>query len=191
VRKKNPRKYTSKEYLEVIRLHNEGKGYRKISKITGIPINTIGGWISSVRTPRCMWANERRKEIHDKIFTPETRKKLSDANKGKTRTPEQRENYRKAAKKGSKHHLWKGDNAKPEAGYYRARKMYPVPKGYQRHHIDGNPLNNDPNNVKIVKPRQHMIIDGRLDRLIKNSKKRAKRGFIRDEKGRFKGYTNP
>jgi hypothetical protein len=33
----------------------------------------------------------------------------------------------------------------------------------ERHHKDGNPLNNDPGNIDRLCRRCHMVVDGRLD----------------------------
>ena len=74
---------------------------------------------------------------------------------------------------GSNHPTWKGDNALPESGRDRANRLFSCPKGFQRHHIDGNPLNNDPSNIKIVTPKEHLTIDGRINNL--NRKGRPKK----------------
>jgi hypothetical protein len=68
---------------------------------------------------------------------------------------------------------WKGDAASQHSARGRARRLYPVPKGFERHHIDGNPHNNQRNNIAILTGRQHMIADGRMSN--------------RDSKGRFMG----
>ena len=60
---------------------------------------------------------------------------------------------------------WKGDDITEDSGRDRARRWFPAPKGYDRHHVDGNPKNNDPSNIKIVKRKAHMIDDGRLEKL--------------------------
>jgi hypothetical protein len=86
---------------------------------------------------------------------------------------------------------WKGNNANSESARKRARKKYLVPKGYQIHHIDGNPYNNNPENIKIVTGKEHMIIDGRLKKLNDFQKTRIDEQqqiafrLPRDEKGRF------
>ena len=41
------------------------------------------------------------------------------------------------------------------------------------HHIDGNPMNNDPSNIEFLTRRQHMIKDGRLEQFIKRNEKRT------------------
>jgi hypothetical protein len=50
-------------------------------------------------------------------------------------------------------------------GKHRAQTLYPCPKGYERHHIDGNELNNEPSNILIVTRKEHMILDGRIKNL--------------------------
>jgi hypothetical protein len=67
-------------------------------------------------------------------------------------------------------HSPKGDNVQPATGRVRAQRMYPCPKGYERHHIDGNPLNNNPNNIQIVTHKEHVTIDGRLVKLREKGK---------------------
>jgi hypothetical protein len=37
-----------------------------------------------------------------------------------------------------------------------------VPRGYHTHHLDGNPDNNDPENVMVVTKKQHSWIHARL-----------------------------
>lgn len=56
---------------------------------------------------------------------------------------------------GEAHHAWKGDAAKPGSGRDRARALYRDPNpcacgapGEHRHHRDGDPLNNAPENVE-------------------------------------------
>ena len=60
---------------------------------------------------------------------------------------------------------------KPKSGRAQAERMFPCPKGYERHHIDGNPLNNDPSNIQIVKRKEHMSTDGRLSKTLERNKK--------------------
>lgn len=47
--------------------------------------------------------------------------------------------------------------------YKNHRRIYektygPIPEGYEIHHIDGNPLNNDPKNLKAVSIQEHYDI---------------------------------
>jgi hypothetical protein len=69
---------------------------------------------------------------------------------------------------GSGNGMWKGELASAGAGRFRARKKYKLGKcencgkeATDRHHRDGNPLNNDPPNVKILCRKCHMLADGR------------------------------
>lgn len=40
-------------------------------------------------------------------------------------------------------------------GRSRAQKIFPCPKGSDRHHIDGDEFNNDPNNIQILSHKKH------------------------------------
>jgi hypothetical protein len=69
---------------------------------------------------------------------------------------------------------WKGDAASQKAGRTRALRTHPVPaecercggaKRLDRHHKDGNTLNNERDNIAFVCRRCHMILDGRIERL--------------------------
>lgn len=82
------------------------------------------------------------------------------------------------SKTGENSPYWKGNKAKPDAGRDRARKLFKCPKGLERHHIDGNPLNNAPDNIAFVTRKQHMTLDGRLERSIHRLESRSwKSGF--------------
>lgn len=59
---------------------------------------------------------------------------------------------------GEKSGLWKGDKAKPQTGRTRANKLFVCPKGMVRHHVDGNPLNNAPENIELMTRKQHQIL---------------------------------
>lgn len=65
---------------------------------------------------------------------------------------------------------WKGDDVLKVCGNLRARRWFPKVEGKEIHHIDGNPLNNDPSNIFYAERRQHMELDGRLDALIHRNK---------------------
>jgi hypothetical protein len=67
---------------------------------------------------------------------------------------------------GEQNGMWKGDaTATVSSIRERLRRTYPdVPKGYEIHHIDGNYRNNDPTNLMMVTRREHMLLDGRLQK---------------------------
>lgn len=146
-------KYTREEYEEVLRLRSLGYGYSKISKITGIPGRTIYGWYAENQEPYCMWSNEKKqkrmKAIKRGCDTPEYRQKLS------------------LSKMSSKNPMWKGDQATPRSARRRAQRRYPAPPNSERHHTDGNPYNNEPENIDLITRREHMIKDGRMKKLLK------------------------
>jgi len=59
---------------------------------------------------------------------------------------------------GSLNPNWKGENVSPDGGRLRAWNMYPCPEGKERHHIDGNPKNNEPSNIAFLTPAEHKAI---------------------------------
>ena len=71
---------------------------------------------------------------------------------------------------GEGHHAWKGDGATEKAGRSRALRMYAARPcascavdRAERHHLDGNTLNNAPENIVFLCRKCHMRKDGRLD----------------------------
>lgn len=112
--------------------------------------------------------------------SPETRKRISDAAKArKTNSFKGRKhtlesiNKMRLAKLGDKNPNYKGDNIDPETSRIRLQKKNHLPKGLEHHHVDGNPLNNNPANIITVTRRKHMEVDGRLEKLIRRNKKRS------------------
>jgi len=76
---------------------------------------------------------------------------------------------------------WKGEECKRRGGNDRARRLYPedrpcercnIPKG-ERHHKDGNTLNNTAENIEFLCRRHHMEADTRLATLINRNQKEA------------------
>jgi hypothetical protein len=73
--------------------------------------------------------------------------------------------------RGPANHNWKGDVARVASGRARARRAYDLgpcvecgQPGRDRHHLDGDTLNNTPENVRALCRRCHMRSDGRLAR---------------------------
>lgn len=75
---------------------------------------------------------------------------------------------------GEKNPAWKGDNATKHTGRTRAEKLYPCPNGMERHHIDGNPLNNAPENIQFVTKKQHFRLDNHPKKNGKFTKKESR-----------------
>lgn len=74
---------------------------------------------------------------------------------------------------GQENPSWSGDNVSKKGGQARCRRLYPdigpcVLCGdtySERHHIDGNTANNEPENIAVLCRRCHMKSDGRLSKL--------------------------
>ncbi len=97
--------------------------------------------------------------------------------KGYTLTPEQRA---KAAQWAEDHPAWKGDKASVKAGRSRALRLFPPQPcsvcgkaRAERHHLDGNTLNNDPGNIMFVCRKCHMAKDGRHEQCKRWAKSRV------------------
>ena len=72
--------------------------------------------------------------------------------------------------KGDKNPRWMGDNISAKSGRLRARKIYPKQDcelcgstKTERHHKDGDTLNNHHSNIQFLCRRCHMKVDGRLE----------------------------
>lgn len=80
-------------------------------------------------------------------------------------------------KTGKNNYNWKGDEAGIMAGRRRAQKLFDCPEGMERHHMDGNPLNNAPENIMFVTRKEHFLLDGRLEKL-HSSNRKTERGML-------------
>lgn len=106
--------------------------------------------------------------------------------KGRKHSPETIEKIR-VSKLGSKNPMWKGDEATKDSGRRRAKRRYNPPEGYEIHHIDGNPFNNNPSNIQFLTRKQHMREDGRMEALIK----RNKESWTPERKEKISGENHP
>lgn len=77
-----------------------------------------------------------------------------------------------------KHPLWKGDKASIRTGRCRAQNWFASKpceicgaSKSERHHADGNTLNNDPSNIQHLCRRCHMTVDGRIENVANRRKK--------------------
>lgn len=130
--------YTEKDFKSVLTLRSQGLSLRHISKITSVKRTTVQSWCNGKKRPWSLWTDSEKKIRGNKI----RKKKL-----------------------GSKNPNWKGDSATPASGRGRAERNILSPSGFDRHHIDGNTLNNDPSNISITKRKEHQIRDGRYEEL--------------------------
>lgn len=105
----------------------------------------------------------------------EWRARISESRRGIGR-PHTAETKQKiaAAKRGPLNPRWKGDGATPQAGRARAESMHVAAshcercdkrRKTERHHKDGNTLNNERSNIRFLCRRCHMTEDGRLQQL--------------------------
>ncbi len=87
--------------------------------------------------------------------------------KGYKQTPE---HIAKKIRRGEHHHAWVGDNATERTGRSRAERLFPVigpcvkcgNRKSERHHKNGNTLDNRKSNIAVLCRRCHMRSDGRL-----------------------------
>ncbi len=94
---------------------------------------------------------------------------------GKNLPPETIEKIR-ATKIGPLNPMWKGNEATEDAIRGRLIRKMPIPKGSDRHHIDGNGRNSETSNILVLTRKEHMIKDGRMEALIKRNKEGLVRG---------------
>lgn len=109
------------------------------------------------------WRARRRGENVPKL------KPWGDTGKGVYKWPANRVDSWK--EKGNPN--WQGENACKDSGRGRAQRKYPLGPCIicgniktERHHVDGNPLNNLSDNVMILCRLHHMMVDGRRALLI-------------------------
>jgi hypothetical protein len=87
------------------------------------------------------------------------------------------ESIEKRKRWGPDHHAWKGDSATPSSARERARTRFAAKicskcgsrKKVERHHIDSNPFNNEPENIAVLCRRCHMDSDGRMEAIRKRT----------------------
>jgi len=139
------RYYPKTLYNEALKLRSENElSYAKIGKILGISGSTVRNWCLGTKKPYGSFTEDEILSINLKKATSKT---------------------------GLLNPNWKGDDASDGSARERARRLYPAPEGKQIHHIDGNPHNNESENIMFTTQREHMEIDGRIERFIERNKR--------------------
>lgn len=128
------------------------------------------------------WSKGLTKESDPRIA------KLSNALKGR-HLSELHKQKLSQSHMGDKNPMWKGESAGSSMGRERARRIMSTPEGFDTHHIDGNPMNNEDSNLKIVTRREHMQKDGRLDKLVEKNKHRSRERGKKVYKGKYICYV--
>lgn len=95
----------------------------------------------------------------------ETIEKWKKSREGYKHTPETINKIR-LSKLDNNNPNWKGNFITDDSARRRARYLVNPPKGFEVHHKDGNTQNNDLSNLMIVTRKQHMELDGRMEKFI-------------------------
>lgn len=145
-------------------MFKEGLNGTQISKQLEIPRTTVYSWIKGQRKPLSAWSEEELSDLNERKTVKIKNYWLGKEGhmKGKKFSEEHKRNLAKS-KWGDKNPKWKGDAATPNAGRGRARRLIGPQDGKDIHHIDGNPLNNEPDNLEPLTRQEHMEKDGRLE----------------------------
>ncbi len=152
-------------YDEALSLRESGLSYDKISKLTKIPKSTVWSWCSGKNKPRDAWTEKDHENYSKKCVENSTGRKLSEETKARM----------SAEQMGTLNSMWKGDACSKRSANDRARRWFGhlCPTDQEIHHIDGNPWNNEPENIEFLTRRGHMVKDGRLEKFKNIGKGRA------------------
>lgn len=133
-------KHSKTEYELALSLHAQGIGYREIGRRIGASHNTTRSWCLGLGKPEETWTPEEEMKRIQKIIK---------------------------AQLGEKAHNWVGAQAKKRTGNGRARRLYKCPlldwMRLVRHHVNGDTLNNRPENIAFITTKEHLEVNG-IDR---------------------------
>src|SRR5690606_18773895 len=158
--------YKNKEWLRQ-KYVVEGLTQKEIASLVGCTDHTIRKWVrvhGLQQDPIARLHEYNRKYgVFGKGETAETNESI----KRRTEKIRAKLKGRPAYARGPEHHTWKGDAATINAGHYRGRKVLKnkvcvyCGAPAEAHHIDGNPLNNSPENLKPVCSKHHHMEHGK------------------------------
>lgn len=130
------REYVKKKYLD------ENMERKVLAAELGVADSTLGKWISKwgLQKPKSAYPNRQPGRGKKGMFTEEALQRLSES------------------KRGDSNPSWKGEEVSVSGGRVRANRMYeaiqcercPDTHRVQRHHVDGDPTNNAPENIRIL-----------------------------------------
>ena len=136
----------NKEWLHRVYIE-ENNTLSEVAKLAGCCVTLVTRALRKhgINKPLSMRKNRKPGHGNPGMHSLEERKRISERMSG-DRSPS-----------------WKGDSASPNAGRLRANKMYSPDKcwgcetssGVERHHMDENPVNNSPDNVKFLCQKCH------------------------------------
>jgi DNA-binding transcriptional MerR regulator len=147
-----PRKKTLAMTQKIITLYKQGLSINEIKKIVKLTNKTIADLLKynkiQIRT--------HSEQYYLWMQTENGKKNLF---------------HLKTQRWGPNNPMWKGNAIKsPHEGNLRAQRMYPCPKGYERHHIDGNQLNNSPENIMILSESEHQKLHYAKRQILSNGR---------------------
>jgi len=162
------RVYKDKKWLNK-KYNIECLSQEEIGKMCGVSRHTIRSWIRKLHLQKPLgswtigtvpWNKNKSGYIIKREFTDEEKSVIS------------------ARMTGDKNHRWKGNNATQHAGRIRAYRLFEQQsckncgnKDGHRHHIDGNTLNNNEDNIQFLCNRchkiEHSFIEGKILRTIR------------------------
>jgi thymidylate synthase (FAD) len=135
----------NKEWLERVYLH-ENNTLREVADLAGCCVTYVTKALRrhGINKPLSMRKNRKPGHGVPGMHSKEARRQISER------------------MTGNGNHRWKGEHIGPSGGRTRARKLFVAGQcwgcGYEsveRHHIDGDPTNNDASNVKLLCTKCH------------------------------------
>jgi thymidylate synthase ThyX len=133
--------YQNSDYLRQ-RYLEENMERSVLAQELGVADSTLGKWLRKfgLQKPKPQYPNRKAGHGNPGMHTAEERSRISERMTGK------------------RNHRWLGDQIRPESGRTRANRLYSADRcalcqsdyRVQRHHKDGDPTNNQPDNIVIL-----------------------------------------
>ena len=170
--------YTEEQYNAVMFLAETGFTMREVSRKTGVPYDTVRGWVKRGNKPLNAWTEEdwARKVGNNQATRDEWSEERREEFINVLKEQKLGEKNPMWEKFGDEHPMWKNGSIHEDVGRARIRRKFkPVIDKlieitgvkWDIHHIDGNSFNNEDDNLAISTRKGHMTIDGRLEKVTK------------------------